>query len=1027
MWVSDTSIKQPVFVTMLIAAIIVLGIVSYGRLGVDLFPDVNFPMVVVITAYPGAGPEDVETLVSKPIEEAVSVLNGVNTVSSTSQEGFSTVVIQFEIGTQVQFSAMDVRDKVSAIRNDLPKDIYEPIISKLDFNAAPVISYAVTDKTGKMGDVDLRYFVDDKLVPILERVPGVAQVSVVGGKEREIQVNLDHDRLLAQNVSSQQVEQALAGENLNVPGGHLDLGAQELSVRTSGQFARVEDIGNVVVANHGGTPVLVKDIAKVVDGYKELRSLSRVDGVPSVVFTVQKQSGTNTVKVAEDIKKAILEAQKTYPGAALNVVFDEASYIKKQRNEVMKSLLWGALFATLVVFFFFVDVRNTLVTIAGLPVCVIGAFFAMNLMHFTVNMITLMGLSLCIGMLIDDAIVVRETIFRHMDKLKKKPVDAARDGTSEVALAVLATTSTVVAVFIPVAFATGITGQFFRQFGLTVAAAMIISLVEAFTFAPVLSAYFFKPKKEGEAPTAWRKISTRWLGAYERVDRGYRPVLAWALRHRLVVAGIATGAFILAVVFGGMVPTSFNDQPDRGEFNMTIETAPGTSLAENDRIVEEVETYLHRRPEVSHAFTVVGTEGTINTSGITVHLKREGKTPQFEESVRRDLAFLPGAKLSFGPVTAFSSSAGFSSWWNYPIQVVIRGPDRDVLNRVAYDLKARFSKIPGFVDIDVSSREGLPEVATRVDRAKASDLGLGTAQVAMTLRTLLAGDVATHLQEGDRETDIRVQLDKSTTDRIDAISDLTIPTPRGTMIPLSQVATVEPSQGPAKVERLDRSRVVVVAGGMGPGVAQGTVQKEINKILATYPKPQDVEFRMEGQSKQMVEMFTSLGEALLLAVVFIYMILASQFRSFVHPFTIMTALPLAIVGAFLALFLTGKTFSMVAFIGLIMLMGLVTKNSILLVDFIIKKRDEGLPRDEAILAAGPTRLRPILMTTLAMILGMLPTALAHGGSSESRAPLGIALIGGLITSTLLTLIVVPMVYTVVDDITNWVRRKRKEN
>jgi HAE1 family hydrophobic/amphiphilic exporter-1 len=1026
MWVSDTSIKQPVFVTMLIAAILVLGIVSYGRLGVDLFPDINYPIIVVITAYPGAGPEEVETLVSQPIEEAVSVLGGVKSVSSTSREGLSSVVIEFELETPVKFAAMDVRDKVSSIRNSLPTDILEPVIAKLDFNATPVVSYGVSDQSGKMSDADLRYFVDDKLKPLIERAEGVAQVSVVGGREREIQVNLNADRLQAVKISPQQVIQALSGENLNVPGGHLVLGAQELSLRTTGQFARVEDIGNVVVANPGGAPVLVKDVATIVDGYKEVRSLSRVDGTPSVVFTVQKQSGTNTVQVAERVEKALAEARQTYPDLALTKAFDESYFIRHQRDEVMKGLILGAIFAGLVVFFFFLDLRNTLVTIAGLPVCVIGAFIAMNVMHFTVNMISLMALSLSIGMLIDDAIVVRENIFRHMEKLGKKPMDAARDGTSEVALAVLATTSTIVAVFLPVAFARGIAGQFFRQFGLTVAAAMIISLVEAFTFAPVLSAYFFKPRKEGEGPSGWKKVAGRWNAAYDKVDRGYRPVLAWAIKHRLAVAGIATAAFILAVVFAGMVPTAFNDQPDRGEFNLFMETAPGTSILENDRIVREVEGYLTSRPEVSHTFTVVGTEGTLNRSGITVKLKMEGKTLQFQEGVRRDLAQLPGVKLSFGPVTALSASTGFSSWWNYPIQVVIRGPDRAVLNQVAYDLKARLSAIHGFVDIDVSTREGLPEVATRVDRVKASDLGLGTAQVAMTLRTLISGDVATHLREGDRETDVRVQLDKKTADRVHTLSDLTIPTPRGTLVPLSQVATVEPAQGPAKLERMDRSRVVVVAGAIGPGAALGTIQRKINSILQTYRRPQDVEIKVEGQAQQMMETFTALGEALLLAVVFIYMILASQFKSFVHPLTIMTALPLAIVGAFLALFLTGKTFSMVAFIGLIMLMGLVTKNSILLVDFIIKKREEGLPRDEAILQAGPTRLRPILMTTLAMILGMLPTALATGASGESRAPLGIALIGGLITSTLLTLIVVPMVYTVVDDITNWVRRKRKE-
>jgi len=1026
MWVSNTSIRQPVAITMLMVAIVVLGIVSYGRLGVDLFPDINYPIIVVITAYPGAGPEEVETLISQPIEEAVSVLGGVKSVSSTSREGLSSVVIEFELETPVKFAAMDVRDKVSSIRNSLPTDILEPVIAKLDFNAAPVVSYGISDQSGKMSDADLRYFVDDKLKPLVERAEGVAQVSVVGGREREIQVNLNANRLQAVKVSPQQVIQALSGENLSVPGGHLVLGAQELSLRTTGQFTKVEDIGNVVVANSGGAPVLVKDVATVVDGYKEVRSFSRVDGIPSVVFTVQKQSGTNTVRVAERVEKTLAEARRTFPNLALTKAFDESYFIRHQRDEVMKSLILGAIFAGLVVFFFFLDLRNTLVTIAGLPVCVIGAFIAMDAMHFTVNMISLMALSLSIGMLIDDAIVVRENIFRHMEKLGKKPMDAARDGTAEVALAVLATTSTIVAVFLPVAFARGIAGQFFRQFGLTVAAAMIISLVEAFTFAPVLSAYFFKPRKEGEVSSGWKKVAGRWNAAYDKVDHGYRPVLAWAIKHRLAVAGIATAAFILAVVFAGMVPTAFNDHPDRGEFNLFMETAPGTSLMENDRIVHEVEAYLKSRPEVAHTFTVVGTEGTLNRSGITVKLNVEGRTPKFQEGVRRDLAQLPGVKLSFGPVTALSASTGFSSWWNYPIQVVIRGPDRAVLNQVAYDLKVKLSKIPGFVDIDVSTREGLPEVATRVDRVKASDLGLGTAQVAMTLRTLISGDVATHLREGDRETDVRVQLDKKTADRVHALSDLTIPTPRGTLVPLSQVATVEPAQGPAKLERMDRSRVVVVAGGIGPGTALGTIQRDINKILKIYRRPQGVEIKVEGQAQQMMETFTALGEALLLAVVFIYMILASQFKSFVHPLTIMTALPLAIVGAFLALFLTGKTFSMVAFIGLIMLMGLVTKNSILLVDFIIKKREEGLPRDEAILQAGPTRLRPILMTTLAMILGMLPTALATGASGESRAPLGIALIGGLITSTLLTLIVVPMVYTVVDDVTNWVRRKRKE-
>jgi len=792
MWISDTSIKQPVFVTMLMMAIVVLGIVSYSRLGVDLFPDINFPMIVVLTTYPGAGPEEVETLISKPIEEAVSVLNGVKKVSSTSQEGISLVGIEFELGTPAKFASMDVQEKVSSIRNTLPKDIYEPVVLKLDFNAAPVISYAVSDRTGKMSDAELRYFVDDKLKPLIERVEGVAQVSVVGGKEREIQVNLNHDRLLAYKVSPQQVITALSGENLNIPGGHLALGPKEVSLRTTGQFKNLTEIGDVVIANYGGVPVRVSDVATIIDGYKEIRSLSRVDRVTSVVFTVQKQSGTNTVQVAEQVKKVLHEAQQTYSNLNLTIAFDESSFIKHQRDDVMKSLIVGALFAGLVVFFFFLDFRNTWVTIAGLPICIIGAFWAMSAMHFTINMISLMALSLSVGMLIDDAIVVRENIFRHMEKLGKKPLDAARDGTSEVALAVLATTSTIIAVFLPVAFARGIAGQFFRQFGLTVSAAVLISLIEAFTFAPVLSAYFFKPKKEGEEIRGWKRISNRWLLLYEKIERGYHSVLAWALKHRIAVAGIATVAFVLAIILALLVPTAFNESPDRGEFNLFVETAPGTSLSENDRIVQEIETYLLSRPEVVHTFTVVGIESQLNRSGIMVKLASVGKTPEFQESVRRDLALLLGAKISFGPITAFSSATGFSSYWNYPIQVVIRGPDRDILNKVAYDLKDRFARIQGLVDIDISSHEGLPEVATRVDRAKASDLGVGTAQVAMTLRTLLSGEVATQLREGDRETDIRVQLEKLSISRVESISDLTIPSLRGSLIPLRQVAKVAP-------------------------------------------------------------------------------------------------------------------------------------------------------------------------------------------------------------------------------------------
>jgi hydrophobic/amphiphilic exporter-1 (mainly G- bacteria), HAE1 family len=1027
MKIADISIKQPVFITMVIVALVVVGALSYSRLGVDLMPDVSLPYVAVSIANPGVGPEEMETQVAKPIEDALSTINGIDKVTSTSSEGVSMVLAAFVLEKDAQVAATEVREKVAAIRNTLPREIIEPVINKFDPQAIPICSYGVFSKSGRSSLPEVRQFVDDTIKVQIQQVDGVGSVDLIGGLEREIQVEVDLDRLNAQGLSIAQVSQAIRGENLNLPAGRVEGRAQDFLIRTKAEFRSIPEMLDIVVANPGGHPVYLKDIAAVKDDFKTKRTISRVNGMECVTLVVQKQSGTNTVKVADQVNALIASVQKANPDLEIRKTMDTSIQIKDSRDDVLKTLLLGILFAGVVVLFSFGDLRNTIITVAGLPVCLIAAFAIMSLFGYTVNMITLLALSLSVGLLIDDAIVVRENIFRHLDKLGQDPMKAASDGTAEVGLAVTATTMTIVAVFLPVAFTTGIAGKFFRQFGVTVAAAVLISLFEAFTFAPMLSAHFFKKIERNGRKTLSYRLEHLVSRVYEKLGENYRPLLRWALKHRKTMIFITSVVFFISAYLFTVVGTGGTPHGDQAEFNLAIQTASGSSLDRTDVVVQEIEKILREQKEIGDLATVVGsTDGSSDVASINVKLKLLVSQAQaYRDTLRPLLSKVAGATITFQDSSSMGGAA-FAALQQLPIQINLKGTDLAGLYAAGDEVKRTLQGISGLVDVNSDNRPPKPELQIQVDRERAALLGTGTGQIAAIMRSIVDGDLASKYREGEKLYDIRVRAAENVRNDIQRLGRANIPLMRGGAITLDQVAGLRTVNGPTQIRRSNRTRQIMIASNTLKDRALNEITQNVKTALAKIKYPPGVTYEFGGQVEMNSKMFASLGLAMVLAIVFVYMVLASQFGSFVQPFVIMLALPLSIIGAVLALLLANKLFDMVAFIGLIMLMGLVTKNSILLIDYTNVLRRRGIKRFEAIIEAGSTRLRPILMTTLAMILGMIPVAAGVGSSSSFRASIGYVIIGGLISSTILTLVVVPVVYSIVDDISAKFSRKKKE-
>lgn len=1013
LWLADLSIKQPVFITMFVLAITVVGIMAYSRMGLDLYPNISFPIAVIQTSYPGASPEDIERSITRPIEDAVVPINGVDTVSSTSMDGVSTVVVQFNMAKNEKDAVDEVRNRINVMQNGLPAGTRDPVILRFDPSAMPVLSFAVADVTGKRTPEELRTIADDRLKPRLEQVEGVAAVNVVGGAVREVHVDLNVSQLEGQGIPPQQVTQAIRAESSDIPAGRILNGKREELLRTAGQVSSLAQLGEIPVTTQpDGAAIKVRDVATVSEAAADVRTLSRLDGLDSVVAQVQKQSGTNTVQVADGIKRELANLQQAYPDLSFAIGFDQSTYTRRSVEDMQSSMIIGAILAALVVLLFFRDLRNTLVTVAGLPMVLLGTFMVLHALGMTMNMITLMALSLSIGLLIDDAIVVRENIFRHMEKGEDPKIAASR-GSGEIALAVLAVTSTIVAVFLPIGFAEGIIGMFLRDFGVTVAVAVVISLIEAFTLAPMLSAYFFKRIPPGQ------KGKTSLVGRlFEGLNGWYRRTLGWSLGHRLIVVLGSLFVFGASLAVVPMMTFSFMPDTDQGQFAVGIELPPGARLSETDQASRTVEAILQSAPEVAHVFAAVGTtNGAVETATINANLRSIGHTneliawlrPQLEEA-------LAGVKFKIdrqsGSANIGGSGSAMASLQGSPIQFAVQGNDFNALDQVSAELVERFQQIPGAVDVDRSIKTAKPGQTVVLNRARATEYGVTTAQLGSTVRTLVNGEQVGTYRAADKDFDIIVRLSES--DRANPSSILRLPlvTARGGQVPLSTVASVVQSSDPTQINRENRQRQVLV-GANYLGRSAGDVLADAKASVASVDLPQGVAIRVTGQTKMQEQMLSAFGLAFGLAALFVYMILASQFGSFVHPFTIMLALPFSIIGALLSLFAFHFSFDMLAMIGIILLMGLVTKNSILLVEFINQLRRRGLSVRDAILEAGPIRLRPILMTTLAMIFGMIPVAAGFGAGAEMRRPMGIAVIGGLITSTLLTLVVVPVVYSLI--------------
>ncbi len=992
MFLSDLSIKRPVLATMAILALITLGITSYRRLAIDQWPNVELPFVGIQTYYPGASPEAVEREVTKKVEEAVNSTEGIKTIQSVSTEGYSAIFIQFKLGVKVMDALADVRSKVDGIRQDLPKEIDPPVISRYSLTGLPIMTFSVRGKGWALRD--LTRLAEETISRRIENVQGVGSVSVVGGLRREIHALLLPDRMNALGVSPDMVVAALQRENADVPAGRVEKGGREDLVRLKGRIVDPRDFANVVVTVRGGVPIHLDDVARIEDAQEEERDVAYLNGERAVAVEVRKVSGGNTVQIADEVQRNVDELNRSLPeGVQLEVINDNSKWIRHSVEDVQKTLLEGGILTILIVFLFLNSWRSTVITGLTLPVSVISAFLAIYAFGFTLNMMTLMALSLVIGILIDDAIVVRENIVRHLER-GEDHFTAARKGTSEIGFAVL------------------------------------VSLFTSFTLDPRLSSRWYDPDAEGRnhhgLVGAGLKRFNDW---FTGLGMRYRGLIRWSLAHRGRVVAVATATFVIALAMPivGLVGGKFMPDSDDEQTGVGIDTPVGSSLAYTEGKALEIVRYLRSRSEVKYCYTTIGGEAnnnSVNKGLIFVKLvprhERKLNQQQFEADVRTQLPRFQG-------VTARVMLLGMFGQGGYaPVQLNLQGPNLAELQRLSEQVMARVRDVPGLVELKSTLEAKKPEYVVNVDRDLAANVGLSIGQVGAALRPVLAGEKAGNWEDETglaHDVVVRLAPEFRTSEpdlaRIPvATGQVDARTGQPVMVPLGQVASFRYGGAPNQIDRRNLERVATIEGNY-QGRPLTDVVREVQARVARMKLPPGYRFNFAGEQEDFAETVQYMGESLLVAIVFIYLILASQFGSFTQPLAIMFSLPLSLIGVTLGLFLGRSSFNMMSMVGIIMLMGLVTKNAILLVDFANQARARGSDRTQALVDAGQLRLRPIVMTTLAMIFGMLPTALALGAGSEFRAPMAYAVIGGLITSTLLTLVVVPVAYTFLDDFSAW--------
>ncbi len=1020
-WLAALCVRRPIFASVLILLVCVFGIAGYLQLGVDRFPNIDFPVVVVTTTQPGAAPEDIETEITDKVEEAVNTISGIDELRSITTEGVSQVVVTFVVDKNVDVGAQEVRDRVNTILQNLPKDIDQPRVQKLDPDASPVLYFAVRSQGHTIREVT--ELADKRLRRLLESVDGVGQVQLIGGRKRQINVNLDPVRLRGAGVTAVDVQRAIAAQNLTTPGGRVDTGPGELTVRIHGRVTDPAQIGDLVVRQEAGHSLRVADVGDVVDGVEETQSAALLNGVPTVLLALRKQSGSNTVQVADAAKARVEEMRKELPaGYQIELVRDESGVIKTSVDAVKEHLVIGALLAAVVVFFFLGNVRSTVIAAVAIPTSIIGTFATMWWAGYTMNTITLLALALAVGIVIDDAIVVLENIFRHIEDRNEEPRVAAVQATKEIGLAVMATTLSLIAVFLPVAFMGGIPGKFLRSFGVTMAFSIAVSMLVSFSLTPMLASRWLE-KHTGAAKSLGERVVDRF---YRPIERVYAGILGFVMQHRWVVVVASAATLGSCVPLAKAANKGFLPVNDEARFQVQVRATEGTSLDETRLTAERIAREIRENREVTLTVTTVSDDSTATRNLATIFVgladpaSRAASQNELMDRVRQTV--LPrqrkDLRITIGEVPLFGGG-GFSS---ARTQFTVRGPDLKRLADVAQDATEKLKKVPGAVDVDSSLIVGKPEIGVYIDRPRAADLGVQPSDIANALRLLVEGQQVSNYEERGEQYEVHVRAAPKYRADEEGLRLLTVPSQRLGFVSLADVVRLRQGTGPSRIDRLNRERQVTLLANAAPGYGDETIAAALKKILDDEHLPAGYAAEPTGQTREMGRVFKAFLGALVLSFVFMYLVLAAQFESWLHPITILLSLPLTLPFAFLSVILFKQAIDLYSVLGILVLFGVVKKNSILQIDHTNQLRTAGMPRLEAILQANRDRLRPILMTTAAFVAGMIPLVLSSGvGSGFNRATAGVV-VGGQVLSLTLTLLATPVAYSLFDDLSQFMSR-----
>lgn len=1018
MKLADVSIRRPVFAFMMSAAIVVLGIASYRGLGLDLMPKTDFPMVVVMTNLPGASAEEIESQITKPIEEVVNTIAGIDELRSSSQQGSSRVMITFVLERTIEDAVQDVRDKVATIVNKFPRDTLAPVIQKMDPDSNPILTIVIS---GDRSQKEISQIVDKQIKQVLETVEDVGEVTFTGDRHREIQLLLNEDRMNAYGLTVDQVRSAVQRQNVEIPGGSFLAGPDEIALRTMGRIQNVEDFNKIIIAYSGGSVITFGDIGRVVDAVEEPRSIARLDGRDAVSLNIRKQSGTNTVEVVDAVMARLERIKRALPpDIRIQTTRDQSLFIRRSFEEIQHHLILGGLLASVVVLLFMRNLRSTIIAAVAIPASIIGTFTFMKAFGFTLNNMTMLALSLATGIVIDDAIVVLENIFRYVEEKKVLPREAASKATSEIGLAVMATTLSLVVIFLPVAFMTGQVGKYFFSFGIVSASAFLISMFISFTLTPALCGTWLRP-------TDAQHKTSKSHGFYAAIDRTYGKMLGWSLRHRMVLVLIGMAVAVSATFLFPRIGKELVPDDDQSEYSVNVRLPRGTNLSRTDEYVRPIEKELRKLPEVRTIFTTVNPASANFYIGLTPLEERDVSQQELMRQARAFLRKFRDARISVSGGTDISGSStaggGRGGGGANRVQLLIQGPDIQQLQVYVTELLAKVRTIPGIVDADTNFEATAPELRVRIDRTRAADLGVSIDSLASSLRMLVGGEEVSKYKEGDDQFAVKLRLDEQFRDDPARMGELLVPGAGGRPLRVSDIASLTREPGPANIDRYNRQRQVSLNGGLDGIPMQSAIQAVQQKVDEMHLKPGYA--AVFGFSARILNQASNdFLMAVILAVIFIYMVLASQFNSFIHPLTIMTAIPLSLPCGLFALMIFGMTVNVYSAIGLMMLFGIVKKNSILQVDYTNTLIAQGLERNEAIVTANHVRLRPILMTTIAIVAGMLPIAFGRGSGSGSRASMAVTIIGGQIICLLLTLLVTPVIYSLFDDAKLFLKRLR---